>query len=572
MKKILKWGVGLFLFLLILGATAVLFFWRQLNPAPPESQAFINGQILTMDAASTIAEAVYVEKDRIVAVGSNEEIKTYITGRTKVTDLQGATMMPGIVDAHSHFPGNGVDSFWVNLNSPPVGSVTTIEQALDLLREKAKNTPKGEWIIAYGYDDTLLAEKRHLTRADLDSVSTEHPIYAMHVSGHMGVANSLALEMAGVTASTPDPEGGEFVRDEQSGELTGLLKESAREVMNPYLFDFSPLEMFRLLQAGVDAYARNGVTTAQSGLASPRIVQSMGQASRLGLIPLRLVVWPEAEAGLAAVAAGADWQTYESDKFTVGAFKLFADGSIQGYTGYLTEPYYVPPPGQTAYRGYPVTGYEELRDLVMQIQNNGYQAAVHANGDAAIDMALDAFAAAQAANPREDARPILVHAQMMRPDQLGRAAELGVTPTFFVAHTYYWGDRHREIFLGPERAAQISPLNTALAKGVPFTIHLDTPVVPMNPMLLAWTAVNRQTTGGETLGPAERIPVMAALRAITIDAAWQMFLEDDRGSIEPGKLADLIVLSDDPLDNPETLREIQVMKTIVGGITLFERD
>jgi predicted amidohydrolase YtcJ len=355
--------------------------------------------------------------------------------------------------------------------------------------------------------------------------------------------------------------------------LTGLLKENAHLPMRAYFLDFSTRELYQIFQAGVDDYLEQGVTTAQSGLTPRGQINSMSKISKLGLIPMRLVIWPEAEDGLEMDAEGVDWAQYETDKFYIGAYKILADGSIQGYTGYLTEPYYVIPPDQEeGYRGYPTISDEELLDLVTRIHDSGRQIAIHTNGDASIDQALDAFAAAQAANPREDVRHILVHAQMMRPDQLDRAAELGVTPSFYVAHTYYWGDRHRDIFLGPERAARISPLNTALEKNIPFTIHLDTPVVPMNPMLLAWTAVNRQTSGGEILGPEERIPVMEALRAMTIDAAWQAFLEDDLGSIEPGKFADLIVLSADPLANPETLRDIQVMKTSVGGVTFFERE
>ena len=573
MKKALAWIVGILIVVLFLAVYGGLLVYRQVNPLPPGSQAFINGQILTMDADSSIVEAVYVEADRIVAVGSSADIEPYISSQTAVTDLQGATMMPGIVDAHSHFPGTGINALLVDLNSPPIGDVATFEQAFARLQAKVDETPKGEWVAGIGYDDTLLDQKRHFTRAELDAISTEHPIYVMHISGHMGVANSLALEQAGIAKDSPDPEGGEYVRDAVTGELTGLLKENAHFPMRTFFLDFSTLELYQLFQAGIDDYIEKGVTTAQSGLTPRGQINSMSKMNKLGIIPMRIVVWPEAEDGLEMDAEGVDWAQYETDKFHVGAFKILADGSIQGYTGYLADPYYIIPPDQEEdYRGYSTVSDEDLLDLVTQIHNRGYQVAIHTNGDASIEQALDVFEVVQAANPREDVRHILVHAQMMRSDQLDRAAELGVTPSFYVAHTYYWGDRHRDIFLGPERAARISPLNTALEKGVPFTIHLDTPVVPMDPMLLVWTAVNRQTSSGEILGPEERIPVMDALRATTIDAAWQVFLEDDRGSIEPGKYADLIVLSDDPLTNPETIRDIEVMKTIVGGVTFFERD
>ncbi len=200
----------------------------------------------------------------------------------------------------------------------------------------------------------------------------------------------------------------------------------------------------------------------------------------------------------------------------------------------------------------------------------GLQVAIHANGDAAIDDALDAIEAAQLGDPELDARPIIVHAQMTRPDQLDRMKKLRVIPSFFVLHTYYWGDRHRERFLGPERAARISPTHTAQEKGVRFTLHCDTPVVPLDPLRLVWAAVNRRTTSGQELGPEERIDVTSALRAVTIDAAFQGFEEDSKGSLEPGKLADLVILGRSPLaENPADLAAIPVLETIIGGESVW---
>jgi predicted amidohydrolase YtcJ len=318
-------------------------------------------------------------------------------------------------------------------------------------------------------------------------------------------------------------------------------------------------------------YAAMGVTTAQSGLTSKVVLKLLYYAWKLGRVPFRLEVWADAELGLEIANGEFDASEYQADEFNLGAVKIIGDGSIQVYTGYLTEPYHVPFEGDADYRGYPAMPREELAELVTTLHEADLRIAIHGNGDASIDDIIYAVEKAQKAHPRTDPRIIVIHAQMTRPDQLVRMRELGMTPSFYVAHTYYWGDRHRDIFMGPERAARMSPGATAAKLGVPFTIHLDTPVVPMNPMLLVWSAVNRVSTSGAVIGPDERISVTAALRAVTIDAAWQIFQEDNRGSIEVGKFADLIVLAENPLEHPARIRDIAVDRTVVGGRTIYSR-
>ncbi|HEM45919.1 MAG TPA: amidohydrolase, partial [Alphaproteobacteria bacterium] len=333
----------------------------------------------------------------------------------------------------------------------------------------------------------------------------------------------------------------------------------------------SGLGPLRLLERASELYLQNGVTTAQSGATDAKLLRAFDWAAWLGLVPLRVIVWPLPEAADAIDAGELTAPQWDPLRLRVGAVKIIADGSIQGYTGYLREPYHVPPGDDPAYRGYPRIGREELIRLVGRLHAAGWQVAVHGNGDASIDDVLDAFEAAQAAHPRPDARHVVIHAQTARPDQLDRMARLGVIPSFFSLHTFYWGDRHREIFLGPERAARISPAASAHAAVVRFTIHADAPVVPMEPLRLVGSAVNRRTRSGEVLGSAERIAPMQALRAVTIDAAWQHFEEDVKGSIEVGKLADLVILSRSPLDDPEHIDEIEVVETIIGGKTVYRR-
>ena len=250
--------------------------------------------------------------------------------------------------------------------------------------------------------------------------------------------------------------------------------------------------------------------------------------------------------------------------------KIIADGSIQGYTGYLTEPYYVPFKGDANYRGYPSVLRDELFRQVEALYERRIPVAIHCNGDASIDDGLDAIEAAMAAHPWPEARPLIIHAQMTRKDQIDRMAQLGVTPSFFSAHTYYWGDRHAAIFMGPERAANMSPARWALDAGVRFSSHLDTPVTPMLPLQAVWSQVERESTGGVVIGPAQRIGRMPALRAVTIDAAWQVFMEDEIGSIESGKRADLVVLSENPL-TAEDIRGIKVDRTVIDGATVYAR-
>jgi predicted amidohydrolase YtcJ len=571
MRGIIKgvvWAVIALVLLVIVGGGLA---WFRLNPSPPGLQVWTNGRILTMDAGGRQVTALVVDGDRIVAVGSDEDVQRWLPDADVELDLEGRTVVPGFVEAHGHFPGAGLVAVAADLNSPPIGTIRNIPEALETLKQVDSAQPGDDWLIGFGYDDTMLEEKRHFTRADLDGVSTTRPILAMHISGHMAVVNSLALERFKITAETSDPPGGEIRKDPKTGEPTGLLLETASRPLQLEALDMPPLQQIAVVRAAVDLYAAQGFTTVQNGLATLEQIKGMSGASKLGLIPQRLVVWPKDELGLEVAEGTLDLRQYESDRVHIGAAKLVGDGSIQGYTGFLGEPYFQPGEHPEDYRGYPNIDADVLKTQVKSIHCSGQQVAVHGNGDAAIDQFLDAWEEALEACPAEDARPVLMHSQMSRADQLERMKKLGVVPSFFSAHVYYWGDRHRDIFLGPERAARISPAASAVALGLPFTTHLDTPIVPVDSMLQLWTPVARETSSGQALGPEERVTVEQALRAMTCDAAWQLRLEELIGSIEPGKLADLVILSANPLDYDGDLRDIQVERTLVGGVTIYER-
>lgn len=513
-----------------------------------------NAVVLTMNADNDTAEAVAIRGANILAVGSMEQVAKHIGSKTVVIDLMGKTLMPGFIDAHGHFPFTGdIALLMVDLNSPPIGTIQDMAGILAALEQKAANRPKGEWVVGIGYDDTLLMESRHPSREELDSVSRDHPIFIWHTSLHLGVANSAALRLAGL-----DPE-----------RHSGLLEEAGMAPIFAVLPQVGTDERLLAIRHAAREYAAQGVTTAQSGLTDEKTLLELAEIVKQERLSIRVLAWPGVEAARKIIAGKLKLEISDPSRLKIGAVKIIADGSIQGYTGYLSQPYHVTPPGKPGWRGYPAMPRQELADLAREFHDAGWQLAIHGNGDAAIDDILAAYRAMLEANPKPDARPIIVHAQMTREDQLNDMAELGVIPSFFSLHTYYWGDRHWKTFMGPARAAQMSPARSAGLRGIRYTIHADTPVTPMEPLRLVWSAVNRRSTNGAEIGAGQRITPIQALRAVTIDAATQSFDEAVKGSLIPGKFADLVVLSDNPLERPETIDEIEVLWTIVGGETVY---
>ncbi len=551
-------------------AIASRFLALLLSACGSERSIYLGGPILTLDAGNRVVEALGVDGAEIAAVGSEAEVRAWAGDDARVVELAGHALLPGFIDAHGHFPGEGIFARVADLQSPPVGKLRSMEELIARLSKQAERDDAG-WILGMGYDDTLLAEQRHPLREDLDRVSTTRPVGAVHVSGHLAAVNSVGLARLGFDRATQDPAGGRIQRD-PAGSPNGVLEENAMEGVMREVFQLGPLDAVRVAREGARLALSRGVTTVQVGYGEAKSL-ALAWLARLHLLPLRVVFWP-GDALMAEVLDGKrTLPPTDPDWFRFGAVKLVADGSIQGYTANLSEPYFQPPGDDPSFRGYPRIARDDLVARVARFHDAGLQVAVHGNGDATIDDILAAFESAQAASPRADWRPIIVHAQTMRPDQLDRARALGAIPSFFVLHTYYWGDRHREIFLGEGRAARISPAATALAKGVRFTLHCDAPVVPMEPLRLVWAAVNRRTAAGNELGPEERISALQALRAVTIDAAFQHFEESRKGSLEPGKLADFAILDRSPLAVPPAeIDRLRVLETIIGGKTAYLAD
>ena len=531
-------------------------------------KAFINANIITMNVESPTAEAIGIAGETIAVVGSMAEVTQWANGEAKIIDVGGKTIMPGLIESHNHISIGAVWSSYANCSAV---ACRNVEDVLNAISALVAQTESGQWVQGFGYDDTSIAEMRHLTRHDLDAVSTNHPIFITHVSGHLTYLNSAALEMCQVTPTTPDPAGG-TIHKAEDGTPSGLLLENAAFEARSYLPEPSRQEFKDLFVQQIAAFNAVGITSthdAAIGLSGDAadFFSVCHELERDSLMNIRIytAVLPPAynKYDALGVAKGTG-----SHYVKVGGVKFFQDGSIQGFTGALLDDYH----SRSGWRGELIYPQAELNEKIAYHHQNGDHIVIHGNGDAAIESILQAFEAAQAAHPRQDSRHMLIHCQMAHDDHIDRMQRLGIIPSYFINHIYYWGDRHVKLFVGPERAARMNPLGTSLRKGLLFSVHSDFPVTPFDPWFTLHTAVNRLTRAGEILGPEERISPLEALKTFTTHAAMCSFEEDIKGSLEVGKLADLIVISDDPLTiDPQRIQDIQVLRTVIGGRTVYER-
>ena len=547
------------------------------GPKAPPEVVYVNGTVLTEDPVLPRAQAVAILHGHILAVGGNSKITRLKGPHTQVVDLAGKTMTPGFVDGHSHI--GSVASTWnlAELDPPPVGAVDSLAALQRTMRAylAAHPSPADRMIVGNGYDDSLMAERRHPTADDLDAVSMDRPVCVVHVSGHLARCNHAGLRRIGLNSASPDPKGGRIGRG-PNGELNGGLEEQAVGLIYAVVPEPSQAELMRALDEVQTYYASQGYTTVQDGLiSSPAILEALQAASRAGALRLDIaayVRWTVVDDWVAhrGISMGGPYVGH----LKFAGVKITGDGSPQGKTAFLTKPYIHPPVGAGSdYRGYPSMPAAELNGWYERFMGRGWQVQTHCNGDACIDMVLAAIENAYAAHPSARAtRPVMIHSQVTRPDQLEAYRRLGIFPSFFAEHTYYWGDWHRDETLGPERARFISPTAAAQKLGVNFSLHTDTPVVPPSSMHVLWSAVNRETRSGKVLGPDQRISAETALAAITRWPAWQHFDETIKGSIAPGKYADLVILDADPTRiDPARLRDVHVLATIKEGKVIYER-
>lgn len=514
-----------------------------------------NANILTMDPEQPNAEALAFENGKIIAVGDLESVKNIVGNKYEYYDLEGKTVVPGFIESHDHMVLYGSVLNLLNV-SPFV--TPSLKEALQKLKTQGKPDKDG-WIYAIGADQTLYTEKRGPTRQELDELFSDQPVMIIHMSGHGAFANSKAFELAGVTKDTPNPEGGEFEKD-KNGELSGYLKGMPAWLKVGKL----PASTKETILTSANLHARHGFTTAtELAIMSPRMVIFMEEVTRSGDFPVRVyggmfITMP----GLDEVAPQIN--NYETDLFKVRYIKTWTDGSTQGGTGYFTEPYYkLDADTKKGARG----TQEELNQQVTKILQLGFAPAIHSNGDAAMDLALNAIEYARQETGNTTLRPHLIHCQYVRPDQFDRIQQLGnIGMTFFTPHVYFWGDMHRDVLLGPERAPKICSMNEAINRGISYAIHNDPPVTPPNALHSMWVAVNRLTSSGKLLGPEQRITPEQALLAYTREAAIVLGIEDELGTLEVGKYADFVVLDKNPLEvDPMKIKDIRIETTVMNG-------
>jgi hypothetical protein len=482
-------------------------------------------------------------------------------------------MVPGFVDAHGHIFMGGLQALTANLLAPPDGPVkdiTSLQTAIRQWLQANAGLANLPFAVGFGYDISQMAERRHPTRDDLDAVSTDVPIIALHQSAHMAVANTRALELLGYTSDTPDPPGGILRRREGGREPNGVLEETALfPIADRLLAGIGPAGIQRLLQAGAEQWARYGYTTVQEGRAFPPVAKALQAAAAAGAFKVDVVAYPDMMASRDFIEAHAN-RNYVN-RFRIGGAKLVIDGSPQGFTAWRDRPYYAPvgdyPPG---YHGYSSVPDSQVIDAVDWAFANDIQIMIHSNGEASSDLLIAAIKASAAKHGPADRRPVLLHAQFLREDQVESFQRLGAIPSFFAMHTFYWGDWHRDHTVGPELADNISPTGWALQRGMKFTSHHDAPVAFPDAMRVLDATVTRRSRSGDIIGPTQRVDVITGLKTLTIWAAYQQFEEASKGSLEVGKLADFAILAADPTAvDPETIDQIKVLETIKQGETIY---
>jgi hypothetical protein len=536
---------------------------------------YANGDIVTINDAQPSVEALAVKDGKILAVGARSELeRTHKGSATKLVDLEGKTLLPGFLDPHSHYINALSVANQVNVFAPPAGpgkDVAAIVAQLVKFRDVRK-IPEGELIIAYGYDDSSMPGGRLLNRDDLDKDFPNHPVMVGHVSLHGAVLNSAALKRFGFSVTTKTPPGGIIVRKPGTNEPYGLIMETAFLPVFSSLPAPTPVQEVEWSKAGQMLYAAAGVTTAQEGATHAKDLALMQRAAAAGANSIDIVALPfilDLEAVLKDNPPSSFGQY--KNRLKLGGVKITLDGSPQGRTAFFTTPYLVDgPDGQKDWKGELPFSQAQVDAWFKQVYGNQLQLFVHANGDAAIDVLLRAHESAAAGSLDLDRRTTVIHSQFVRLDQLDGYVKYKLIPSLFTEHTFYFGDTHVKQ-RGKGQAYFLSPMRTAIDKGLRPTNHTDFNVSPLDQMFVVWTAVNRVSRGGEVIGPDQRITPLEALKAITINAAHQYFEEKSKGSLEAGKLADLVILDRNPLKVlPMEIKDIKVIETIKEGRSIYK--
>lgn len=557
-------------------ATIVLISCKdaQNDKASASSIVYSGGDIITMQGdAPQDAEALVVKDGIISFVGSLAEAKANAGESHEYKDLEGKTLLPGFIDGHAHFSSFSAQAIGAQILPPPDAGAKDIPTLIDIL--KKWNTPENRaltgWIFGLGFDDSVLEEKRFPTKHDLDLVTTEFPIMIIHISGHFAVVNTKGLEVLKIDSDTKNPEGG-IIRREKGNEPNGVLEElAAIPYMLTILNPASKEAADQFFEAGQHMALSFGYTTAQEGRAmeNHEMLVNAAEANKLKLDVVSYVDYMFVDKYM-----GSKWnsKTY-NNHYRIGGMKLTLDGSPQGRTAWRTQPYLILPDGaQEGYSGYPAIPSDSV---VISIYEKGFknnwQILTHANGDAAMDQMIRTIKPVSAKYGNKDRRNVLIHGQYIREDQLDSFKDLDVIASLFPLHTFYWGDWHKQI-IGDSLGNKISPVRTALNKGLKITVHTDAPVALPNLMRMVGITVERKSRSGQIIGENEKLTAFEALKAITDWSAFQHFEENKKGTLEAGKLADLVILDKNPFKVPESeIKEIIVLETIKEGISVYRK-
>lgn len=511
-------------------------------------------------------EAVLVENGIIKKVGKLSEIRVLSDAETEKYDLKGRCLMPSFIDAHSHFIMNGQMSLCANLSE-----CESFDDIISTLTKyiREHHITKNDIVLGFGYDHNFLKEKTQPDKNVLDQVSKIIPIFILHVSAHLACANSAALELSGIDIHTENPQGGIIGRLSNTNEPSGYLEENAMIPVQNALAKRLKIDTDEIIKHIQDIYISNGITTAQDGATSENDMQMLDVLADMDILKMDIIAYPlMTNAGLNILHTHKNQCHNYRNHVKIGGYKLVLDGSPQGRSAWLSEPYLG---GESDYCGYPWLTDETVKKYIQIAVNENQQILAHCNGDAASEQYLDAYESIiKTMENARDLRPVMIHCQTVRNDQLDRMASLNMIASIFVGHVWYWGDVHK-INFGETRGNHISPVKDAIDRHVVVTFHQDTPVTKPDMLHSVWCAVNRYSRNGVIIGKDQKIPVYDALKAVTINAAYQYFEENEKGSIREGKRADLVILDRSPLEvDVNEIKNIKVLITIKDGNVIYQ--